>query len=417
MPIRVKHITPKFSLVIMNSNVSATLGVKPTIYTGASVSPTSPLTQAVASLNVVRRMGNPGYFEIVLYPTKPWNELLNPMDYVEIWLSDPNTGTLVPTMRGFIDTVTREFNIASGTPGDYVIIRGSDWQKLTTYPLYYFEIIPQSTFIVTDIVQKWQQALKGILLNNSINPPSGNTVLTGATSRTVVNARNKGFYSPTQLISAIFDGFYKPIVSAIAGNYPTPLIQPQLNVDSANADPLEQELETFHPVVNIESDTAESGLRTTIWDLFVRYQNRPWRELYFDDFYQDATYGTVQTLVYRVTPWQDINGGFLQPLPSNLNTPFTITSDDIMSYNLTRTDSQVANFFMTKTINNEPLVQVQASTQAPVTSATRLNPISIPSTNTGPIVPSDWRIFGKRLQQWQSVYLDYTNVDQKAEVH
>src|SRR5204862_5174572 len=59
-----------------------------------------------------------------------WQDVLEPMDFVEIWCWIPPRVPDRPIMRGFIDTVREDFDIASGTPDKWITIAGRDYGKL-----------------------------------------------------------------------------------------------------------------------------------------------------------------------------------------------------------------------------------------------------------------------------------------------
>src|SRR5438477_8319561 len=53
-----------------------------------------------------------------------WQDVLEPMDFVEIYAWVPPRKPERPLMRGFIDTVREDFDIASGTPDKWITIAG-----------------------------------------------------------------------------------------------------------------------------------------------------------------------------------------------------------------------------------------------------------------------------------------------------
>lgn len=370
--------------------------------------------QAIAEINVERRIGSGANFSLSLYPSRinaigsapatSWDFRFNPMDYVEISLSDPNAPTnLKIVMRGFISNINRNLDISSGTPQEMISITGLDWEKIAQYPLYFLILNSSTTsFFDLEILNAWYNLTKNLSGSGDIN------------------------LKPTDIIKAIFDnkdgkltslfsGFFVSVAAQVAsilltGTTGAGVELPQLLADAAS-DPLE--ISSIYQAINpvAQALASTTGPNTTIMEYFRAYQAAPWRELFFDD------YENGQLLIYKTTPWRDIHGTFLQENPSfpSNTTQGAITSiiigpKDYISFSLGRSDSDVNNAFFTTMLFNEPSVTLSKATGGNgFVDIGKGNPTIVGGKKLGDVpTPSDWRLFGVRFMDEQLIYMDYS---------
>src|SRR5579872_4749693 len=101
MAINVTSYTPKFRIVIIDLALRNFTAIDTNSIDGLS----SAFKASIHTINTVRRIGDPAQFSISLYPTPTgftasataginkasWEHILNPMNYVTIYFSDPES--------------------------------------------------------------------------------------------------------------------------------------------------------------------------------------------------------------------------------------------------------------------------------------------------------------------------------------
>jgi hypothetical protein len=134
----------------------------------------------------------------------------------------------------------------------------------------------------------------------------------------------------------------------------------------------------------VEPQTVQNA-EGPLWNLMTRYADLPWNEL----FVREGTNHPV--VVYRETPWVDIDGTNVNPSPDVLqNIPFwNIDMSDIVALRAHRDDSDVANFIWVQ----NALVQQNQGTYWTLNK-------DGPGVATG--TENDPQVFGYRLMQISS---------------
>jgi len=136
------------------------------------------------------------------------------MDFCEIYFWVPPRQPEHPVMRGFIDTVCEEFDIASGTPERRVVMTGRDYGKLLLNTKPYD---PVSQAIRPEIFQRFHEGFRRLFgwsetdtnaLPPSESPPMRSGQITDGPA-----------YTPTRMLRTIFETFYKPIESPILDGF------------------------------------------------------------------------------------------------------------------------------------------------------------------------------------------------------
>lgn len=323
-----------------------------------------------------------------------WADVISPMDHVTIALFSPAGGEIV--MRGFVDNVGESVSDESGTPVRRVVIVGRDYTKLLLQSrLYFLEGLTQ-----LDIMTRFNNgAAKLNQQSGGTSPPTvtpdktgASVQMTGLTSEDIMSILTTEFFESQ--IQDMIQGFAPAL---LAPNISTP--GGVLLLDGISDDPLNADLQTFNPVVYPENSEPFIHLK----DLYDNYQHNPWRELYFDDI------GLNSYLIYRPTPWLDMDGNFVQ-LPDtavlqSLPAPHEIDDAVLITVSLGRNDAQVANFIATYS------AIFQGLTEALKTIGSKLESFS---TSTNPAIikigdnsaPSSYLQYGFRLLEIHTPYFD-----------
>lgn len=327
------------------------------------------LDNVVTSITVNKRMGEAaGTFQLALVPRIPlaltqgpngvgrWDDLIQPMDWIEIYMWAPGTATAegfapapvkgTPVLRGFVDRVGATFGIAGGAPQRTVVITGRDYGKLLlTTKMWFVDANLQLPEIYETLIAAYRKTFTPDETPDTIPPehPKGQD-------------RHGPVYTPSTLLKVIFDKFYKPQEDVIVGdNYGTAFIQPNTALSvprlafKITVDRQEKALETFNPITN--SPTWQ--LFSDFWTIMRSYQHHPWRELYVEE-------GRLEPeLRFRPTPWLAFNGDPVQPLfpagseetavalASTGADEHDIDQDEIIQGALFRADADAYNLFAT----------------------------------------------------------------------
>lgn len=248
-----------------------------------------------------------GTFNIQLVPRRPWDQLIQPQDYVEIRAAkEPVSGELPIIMRGFVDSASINTQMGTtGGPGEpRIIISGTDYTKLLT---------------MWQILYLWTQ--------NTFKP--GNKHF----KQNVVQASGFGLY----------------------GNFKIPTFSPSINaymhtafnnlVGQALKNLSQQGYKTFEDLTpkfsfpNYPVDGFNVASYTgSYWNLFEYITCAPFGEL----FVRDVSSGPE--FVGRGTPYKTIDGR--TPKTGN-KIPNSGDIIDIQGISIQRTDSDVYTYFLT----------------------------------------------------------------------
>lgn len=265
------------------------------------------LTDDVVSWQTQKAISQPqGTFAIGLvakkHSGKTWDELLQPMDYIEIRaIQNPRAGEMPIIMRGFIDYAGKSGTFAqTGGPSEpRVTIQGRDYSKL---------------------LLEWQ-----VLYLFTSN----NQVKTAEAPGGIGFGLQMNYGIPTKLM-------------------PIPSFFNELNTHLA--DPIIKGLHAYNvdiPAWKYHTDLPDWEMTTTpilsytgsFWNLYAYFASAPFGELFVRDD-QDGP-----ALYARMPPYKTYEGGTPSPA-SQIPTIITISTAE-MQYSLGRTDNDVYNYFLT----------------------------------------------------------------------
>ena len=360
---------------------------------------------ALKRVSVHRRMGTAaGSFQLLLLPRRTntpgipldWRDVLAPMDYVEISIEiAPRLPTVI--MRGFVDTVSEQGQIGERGASRTVQVTGRDFGKLLLITkLYYLDGVQQVV-----IFEKWRQAFLSLFAWNGGKPPPPEHPPLPRNVNT-----NAPLYSPQDLLQGIFDAFYLPQQDLILQQYPTVPPIRFFPVTNALNNTNERELSTIAP----DALSLNWTPFTDVWMLLKQYQHQPWRELYVTDMEEGPR------LIYRPSPWMDVNGQFVFPdmEGGHMGTMPThqVSEGDIAEYSLSHSDEYAKNFFFTYTDEFGALAQM-VKTVGPhegiVSDPLKGNPylVGYQATDRAKEKRADYNVMGFRLHEVRTPYLDF----------
>jgi len=159
-----------------------------------------------------------------------------------------------------------------------------------------------------------------------------------------------------QMVENVINPFFKSIVPAGSSNPNQIIFDPSTVLGTSGIGSIQSAQGTVYNILRTYTDT---GI---------------WNEMYLEDR-EDGIH-----CVLRPNPFTDINGKLIQP-NAPLLTPTVLSDTDVISINLSRTDSGVANYFWVRSpisdMNSDGVLQeqwgMQASTRDTVILDTYLN--------------------------------------------
>lgn len=270
---------------------------------------TYTLTGDVVSWQTQKAISQPqGTFVINLVARKrggqTWDELLQPMDYIEIRAHEnPRPGTIPVIMRGFVDYVSKSatFAQAGGPSEPRVTIQGRDYSKL---------------------LLEWQ-VLYLYTMNNQLkmSTAAGSALPFGLTY-------NYGIPSKLMPLPTFFNELNthlaEPIVKGLHG-YNSNVPDWRFAIDLPNWEM------TTTPILSYTG---------SFWNLYAYFASAPFGEL----FIRDDEAGP--TLYARMPPYKTYEGG-TPPPASQIPTNITISTSEMQTYTVGRTDNDVYDYFLT----------------------------------------------------------------------
>lgn len=283
-----------------------------------------------------------GSFQIEMVPKKDsmglrWDEKIDAFDYVEIKMKGIDDSAESIIMRGLVDAVNYREQFSSGVPQRSVNISGRDLGALLTdIGIYYY---PMFATVSSE--------------NKNYSPVGV------AMARMLSWSPN---FEPTPTMPQVFDLFVKKWREAIritVGKSTTGKEATIQTSEGTKALRLERDRDRFPLVDMIEfkMQALRPELMTVLeqsisyegswWNLFQDYSDKPWHEM----FIWDAPSGTK--LVVRPSRLKDIKGNFpieVLDAESKLGKdaypdPITITDVDKISSDITKSNSNMCNFF------------------------------------------------------------------------
>lgn len=231
---------------------------------------------------------------------------IQPQSYIDIRFGRfaKSKGDLRPIMRGFCDAVSTQVSTdgSVGKPLRSYIIRGQDYGKL-------FKISIIIYYLVKGAVEK------------AILPNKTNYVYDLPL-----------FGKPQDVIGSILDNVVRPQLASIKETY----------CDIPDLGYL-----YCQDILGEIGNLAVNSYQGNMEDLIRTYMGEPWHELFISELEKP-------TLIYRKTPWIS-DGQYVQdgidinasPYQETLGGPIMIAPGDIVDFSLTRTDSEVSNYFFT----------------------------------------------------------------------
>jgi hypothetical protein len=364
---------------------------------------------SVVQLMTRKRMGHAaGEFRLELVPRKlsnipnagGWHDIVEPMDYVEIFMWVPPRTPDRPVMRGFIDTVAEEFDIASGTPQRRITITGRDYGKLLLITKLY-DIV--SDAVGPEMFRRFTETFRKLFGLSASDPnalPPSESPAMGSGQTTDGPA-----YTPTRMLRTIFEGFYAPQETEILATFNNQLPGMDL-VSWVTNDPWEERLRTLSPTFFQRASVPF----TDTWALMSAYQHKPWRELFVAEEVDQPL------LIYRPAPWLDLNGDFVQDVSKVPLRTWPIHETDVINSTLMRTEQQLKNFFFTfpeqyahfATIMKETPRSLEGFFSPPfLQSNPYLEGWQRAVSQPGEPPFADFRRFGFRLAEYSTPYLDW----------
>jgi hypothetical protein len=297
------------------------------------------LTSVVTLTTTKRISDSAGSFTLVLVPRSlsnipnagGWQDVVECMDFIEIFLWCPPRRPDIPVMRGFVDTITEDFSIEGGQPQRKIVITGRDYGKLLLLTKLYDPITEsEQDFLWNRFIATFQLLFgpeagnpKAVPLPESPAMPAGATV-------------DGPFFTPVELLKTVFTGFYKPQEEAIKQTFNN-LLPSMEFLPQAENDPWESRLKV-HSSVFYQRVTVPL---TDVWALMVAFALKPWRELFVregKDF---------PTLVYRPAMWLDLFGKPVQDYGQEGFAPHPLPNTEISAFRLVRSEELTRNFFFT----------------------------------------------------------------------
>jgi hypothetical protein len=298
--------TPQCSVVLFKM-VSRVKGVAAR-YAGANRQvDLTPYLGDGGAVQTTRNLTDPAGSFTVQFPDQPNPQiqdsvyaLIEPMDMIEIRMARNASiypgGKLPINMRGFVSTIRRVETVGDdGSPQRSVVITGQNFGKLWQINSVFWQVAyAQDTPLLT------LYKVDAIL---------GMTV---------------GFESVSKFVSDMVTIVMNKKIADISA-FANRQVLPFTALCSVNQG----------QVTPAASATLSEG---SLWDILTAFQDSPWNEL----FIQDAESGPE--VVFRPAPFKDVNGNLIMPEATD---PGTVSIDisDVVSQDMSRTDTQVANFF------------------------------------------------------------------------
>jgi hypothetical protein len=304
-------------------------------------------------------------WQVTLVPrdsTKSFNtlyEIIEPMSYCEIrvrnFLQEPRV-----IMRGFVSNVSKSVEMGSGIPQRQIVITGENYGKLLrmSYIHYAYGLDPLTTVGASGTGAPLFFGY-GVDLSTTVEDPNPANVMTQIFSNLVKpNFNNIQSYLSDR--TKVTDQL-SPTSNDFVGKRQTPGDIAASKIPGFTMDVDEDGVNGTRTLgLNLQFiDPAAGAQEQSVLEFMQNCAGFPWNELYTDDA-PEKTY-----LVFRPRPWRDRSGGFVGAtsfgaakrgnLPKDRQDeaePKAIQPEDIVSYQLSRTDEEVYNYFLTDSIGS-----------------------------------------------------------------
>lgn len=241
--------------------------------------------------------------------------LIEPMDCIEIRMARTRTkpGNLPIIMRGFVSNISRSESISgSGKPQRTVTITGQDYGKLwQIFQIFYPTNFPESATLLTN----WKLFQKfGMAFNNQ---------------------------SCRDFVREAIDRILNPFITNMLGKNESgqPAPDSPLQIIQVKDEDITAEPGTVAPT---GANQFQGG---TLYSMLQQFGDvGPWNELFLEDREEGVF------LVYRPNPFYAVNGDYLPTKRFNIEEAkepavAVVRAEDIQSINVSRSDSNVANYY------------------------------------------------------------------------
>lgn len=327
---------------------------------------TEDITSGVANISVTQSLTRPaGQFQISLLPMRDakgssFYYRLSPMDYVSIAFArnSDNYAALPAVMRGFIDNVGMQVSVGgNGEPNRHYSIVGRDYGKIMLIRQIYYLIFDPTAMMENKLMQKYDIPMDG---------------------------------SP----KTIMEGLFKIGVDQLNDVKKTYQGIPDMQFWGSD--------DIYGTVHTLSAQSWDRDL----WGLMTHIDNAPWNELYWLE-------ADKPTLVFRKTPWIDPdNSGYIMgndALYDKTLKYVRIHPDDIISFDLTRSDAETRNYFYTfpqmSLLGDKGTKEMAMLNSKGDEENLKTNPYMI--TRTDEYAGRDR--YGFRYYEWASEYFDLRN--------
>lgn len=272
------------------------------------------------------------------YDSQTAYEFIDVMTYCEISFKKHNT-TMTPVIRGFVTKITKNSDISQGKAERNIIIEGENYGKIIRMSQIHYLYGYDKQSIVS----------------------------AQGTSSPIFQAYHIDTFTGNQNISEIIGSIFTNLVLPNFENVKA-FLADRTGSGTGSGDPSKLNwgqtdalnIKNFDYVPDTDGVT---GLRNVIgkaltfvsrmaganegsvYDFIKTYCNFPWNEIFVEDL------PTSTRLNFRPTPFRDIGGNFIGATNFTNETVnpniATIDSTELISYNLSRSDEDVINYFFT----------------------------------------------------------------------
>jgi hypothetical protein len=386
--------------------------------------PVKAVARALQDVTTSMRMGDAaGAFQMTLAPIVPWakfglprkrwDDLISPMDYIEIWMWEPPRDKQI-IMRGFVDAVGESFAMGPDAPNRQVIVAGRNYGKLLQISKLWY-VANAATLAqagsdaqINALFKAWKKAYDKLIsrFGDGSPGPADQEAMKSAVATAGSLPKTGPFFKPQDVMELIYDGMYQPQEEVVLDSFKPALWLPKLEMVMEVQDTKDSILAMWSPY----SIPLTWQPFQDIWSMFTAYQHHPWRELFIQEGYY------APRLVYRNTPWLDKAGDKLYPWgPSVVVHKLNLTNE--CAWSIFRGDHDVKNFFFVLSGEMAGYAHSMKGFTGPYEGAAQggfnKNPYLIGGT-TGQ--PNSYQRFGIRLHEAPTPYLNFERAWSKDDI-
>jgi hypothetical protein len=262
-------------------------------------------------------------------------ELISPMTYCEISFNKV-TGTMTPVIRGFVTSVRKTFDISNGIPQRVVVIEGENYGKVIRMSQIHYCYGFDSMSVISS-----QATTDPLFAAYNINAADGTQDI-------------------SQIMEAVFTNLIYPNFQNIQS------FTTNRTTSVTTSDPQQAaDVPPFTYVPDVAGVTASrlggapltfvnkmaGATEGSVYDFIRTYCNLPWNEVFVEDL------PTSSGLTFRPSPYRDSSGNFLATVnpidfsnSQSCQNIKTIYDNELISYDVSRSDEDVVNYFFTDCI-------------------------------------------------------------------